>query len=138
MTVSFRPSGIQRLMPHSTVRKILCQMNVALDTSEDGYIVGVLPIALLLQRVPLVKALSVFIFAWGLICLLTIVVTGYVGLVVQRIFLGIVEVCFRPGLNQSDLELLVLCISGIRSDHCALVYEGRTSVFFTSYIHRYD
>ncbi|KAF8990131.1 MFS general substrate transporter [Hymenopellis radicata] len=62
-----------------------------------GYIVGVLPIALLLQRLPLVKALSAFIFVWGVVCMLTVVVTGYAGLVVQRIFLGIVESSVSPG-----------------------------------------
>ncbi|KIY67143.1 MFS general substrate transporter [Cylindrobasidium torrendii FP15055 ss-10] len=62
-----------------------------------GYIVGVLPIALLLQRLPLVRALAGFIFIWGLVCLLTITVTGYGGLVAQRIFLGITESAVSPG-----------------------------------------
>ncbi|KAK0240682.1 major facilitator superfamily domain-containing protein [Armillaria nabsnona] len=62
-----------------------------------GYIVGVLPIALILQRVPLVKTLSAFIFLWGVICMLTVVVTSYPGLIVQRIFLGMAESAVSPG-----------------------------------------
>ena len=57
-----------------------------------GYIVSVLPIALLVQRLPIVKTLSAFIFVWGVVCLLTIVVHDYPGLVVQRVFLGLTEV----------------------------------------------
>ncbi|KAK0195047.1 major facilitator superfamily domain-containing protein [Armillaria mellea] len=62
-----------------------------------GYTVGVLPIALILQRLPLVKTLSAFIFLWGVICMLTVVVTSYPGLVIQRIFLGMVESAVSPG-----------------------------------------
>ncbi|KAL0570910.1 hypothetical protein V5O48_011050 [Marasmius crinis-equi] len=62
-----------------------------------GYIVAVLPIALLLQRLPLVKTLSALIFIWGVICILTVVVTSYPGLVVQRVFLGIAESSVSPG-----------------------------------------
>jgi fucose permease len=57
-----------------------------------GYIVAVLPIALLVQRLPIVKTLSAFIFVWGLVCILTVVVEDYRGLVVQRVFLGLTEV----------------------------------------------
>ena len=66
---------------------------------SDGYIVAVLPVALLLQRLPLVKTLSAFIFIWGVVCLLTITVTNYPGLVTQRIFLGLVEVRLYPLLS---------------------------------------
>ncbi|ESK87984.1 mfs [Moniliophthora roreri MCA 2997] len=45
-----------------------------------GYIVAVLPIALVLQRLPLIKTLSTMIFIWGL-----------------RVFLGIVESSVSPG-----------------------------------------
>ncbi|KAI0685496.1 MFS general substrate transporter [Cytidiella melzeri] len=62
-----------------------------------GYIVGVLPIALILQRLPVVKALSALIFLWGLIVMLTVVVTGFHGAVAQRFFLGLVESAVSPG-----------------------------------------
>jgi hypothetical protein len=63
-----------------------------------GYIVAVLPIALLVQRLPIVKTLSAFIFVWGLVCILTVVVEDYTGLVVQRVFLGLTEVSWAYGL----------------------------------------
>ncbi len=94
---SLLPNDILRLMLHFTVnmhrhaREFPSQSTYILD----GYIVGVLPIALILQRVPLVKTLSAFIFLWGVICMLTVVVTSYPGLVVQRIFLGMVEVSVK-------------------------------------------
>ncbi|KAF9269826.1 MFS general substrate transporter [Marasmius fiardii PR-910] len=62
-----------------------------------GYIVAVLPISLLLQRLPLVRTLSAMIFLWGVICILTVIVTSYPGLVVQRVFLGVVESSVSPG-----------------------------------------
>ncbi|TNY20536.1 MFS general substrate transporter [Rhodotorula diobovata] len=62
-----------------------------------GYIVAVLPFALLLQRFPLAKTLSACIFLWGVTALLTIVCTSYEGLVVQRIFLGVLESSISPG-----------------------------------------
>ncbi|GJN92671.1 hypothetical protein Rhopal_005706-T1 [Rhodotorula paludigena] len=62
-----------------------------------GYIVAVLPFALALQRLPLSKALSLCIFLWGLTALLTIVCTSYEGLVVQRVFLGVLESSISPG-----------------------------------------
>ncbi|KAK0448770.1 major facilitator superfamily domain-containing protein [Armillaria borealis] len=93
------PNDILRLTLHFTVNmhrhahEYLSQSTYILD----GYIVGVLPIALILQRVPLVKTLSAFIFLWGVICMLTVAVTSYPGLVVQRIFLGMVESAVSPG-----------------------------------------
>ncbi|GAA6048564.1 hypothetical protein JCM3770_006555 [Rhodotorula araucariae] len=62
-----------------------------------GYIVAVLPFAILLQRLPLAKTLSVCIFLWGITALLTIVCTSYQGLVVQRVFLGVLESSISPG-----------------------------------------
>ncbi|GJE90152.1 hypothetical protein PsYK624_062770 [Phanerochaete sordida] len=56
-----------------------------------GYIVGVLPIALVLQRLPVAKALSLLIFIWGAIVMLTVTVSSYQGAVAQRFFLGLVE-----------------------------------------------
>ncbi|KZT50799.1 MFS general substrate transporter [Calocera cornea HHB12733] len=62
-----------------------------------GYIIGVLPIALLLQRLPVAKALSALIFVWGVIVILTPTVNSYAGAVVQRFFLGLVESAVSPG-----------------------------------------
>lgn len=62
-----------------------------------GYIVGVLPIALSLQRVPVAKALSVIIFIWGVIVMLTVTVSSFSGAVAQRFFLGLVESAVSPG-----------------------------------------
>ncbi|KPV72311.1 uncharacterized protein RHOBADRAFT_18147 [Rhodotorula graminis WP1] len=62
-----------------------------------GYIIAVLPFALLLQRFPLAKTLSICIFLWGVTALLTIVCTSYEGLVVQRVFLGVLESSISPG-----------------------------------------
>jgi hypothetical protein len=42
-----------------------------------------------------VKTLSAFIFVWGLVCILTVVVEDYRGLVVQRVFLGLTEVSLK-------------------------------------------
>ncbi|KAK4051674.1 hypothetical protein OIO90_004624 [Microbotryomycetes sp. JL221] len=62
-----------------------------------GYIVAVLPLALVLQRLPVAKALSTLIFFWGVCTILTVVVTSYEGLVVQRVFLGLLESSVSPG-----------------------------------------
>lgn len=81
-----------------------------------------LPFALLLQRFPLAKTLSACMsvprvslrqscvhswltlflpplhsFLWGVTALLTIVCTSYEGLVVQRVFLGVLESSISPG-----------------------------------------
>ncbi|GAA5955885.1 hypothetical protein JCM3765_000028 [Sporobolomyces pararoseus] len=62
-----------------------------------GYIVAVLPFALLLQRLPLAKTLSACIFFWGVTVILTVVVKSYQGLIIQRVFLGILESSVSPG-----------------------------------------
>ncbi|KAI5477384.1 hypothetical protein MNV49_006451 [Pseudohyphozyma bogoriensis] len=62
-----------------------------------GYIVAVLPIALFLQRLPLARSLAAVIFLWGVTVILTVVVTTYQGLVVQRVFLGVLESAVSPG-----------------------------------------
>lgn len=62
-----------------------------------GYIVAVLPFALLLQRVPISKTLSACIFLWGVVVILTVVIESYQGLVVQRVFLGLLESSVSPG-----------------------------------------
>ncbi|GAA5827780.1 hypothetical protein JCM5353_006415 [Sporobolomyces roseus] len=62
-----------------------------------GYIIAVLPFALILQRLPLAKTLSACIFLWGVCVILTVVVKNYEGLVVQRVFLGVLESSVSPG-----------------------------------------
>ncbi|GAA5980577.1 hypothetical protein JCM5350_004353 [Sporobolomyces pararoseus] len=62
-----------------------------------GYIIAVLPFALLLQRLPLAKTLSACIFFWGVTVILTVVVKSYQGLVIQRVFLGVLESSVSPG-----------------------------------------
>ncbi|GAA5915708.1 uncharacterized protein JCM6883_000613 [Sporobolomyces salmoneus] len=62
-----------------------------------GYIVAVLPFALLLQRLPLAKTLAACIFFWGVTVILTVVCKSYEGLVVQRVFLGVLESSVSPG-----------------------------------------
>ncbi|GAA5820283.1 hypothetical protein JCM10212_000398 [Sporobolomyces blumeae] len=76
-----------------------------------GYIVAVLPFALLLQRAPLARTLSACIclavdrgfdetktsLFWGITVILTVVVKSYEGLVVQRVFLGVLESAVSPG-----------------------------------------
>ncbi|PSR72625.1 hypothetical protein PHLCEN_2v11509 [Hermanssonia centrifuga] len=62
-----------------------------------GYIIGVLPIALVLQRFPVAKALSFLIFLWGVIVMLTVTLSNFSGAVAQRFFLGLVESAVSPG-----------------------------------------
>ncbi|KDE05482.1 hypothetical protein MVLG_04171 [Microbotryum lychnidis-dioicae p1A1 Lamole] len=62
-----------------------------------GYIVAVVPFALLLQRFPTAKILSLCIFLWGVVCILTVVVKSYEGLVAQRVVLGALESSVSPG-----------------------------------------
>jgi MFS family permease len=57
-----------------------------------GYILAVLPFAFVLQRLPLARTLGIAVFLWGVVTILTVVVKDFKGLVVQRVFLGIVEV----------------------------------------------
>lgn len=62
-----------------------------------GYISAVLPFALLLKRVNAVKTLGVLVLLWGVVVCLTVVCTSYQGLVVQRVFLGVLESSVSPG-----------------------------------------
>ncbi|KAM0755064.1 MFS general substrate transporter [Meredithblackwellia eburnea MCA 4105] len=62
-----------------------------------GYIIAVLPFALVLQRLPLAKTLSVLIFLWGVTVMLTVVCHDYKGLIAQRVFLGALESSVSPG-----------------------------------------
>lgn len=61
-----------------------------------GYIISVLPIALLLQSLPLGKASAGCVFIWGAIVFLTCACTSYEGLTAQRFFLGFVEAAVSP------------------------------------------
>lgn len=61
-----------------------------------GYIVAVLPMALLFVRLPLAKTAGVLVCIWGIICLLTVVCTDYRGFVAQRFFLGLIESAVSP------------------------------------------
>lgn len=61
------------------------------------YIVGVIPAALLSQRLKVTRFLGASIILWGAICLLTPAITSWRGLVVQRVFLGLVESTVSPG-----------------------------------------
>ncbi|KAM0790032.1 hypothetical protein ACM66B_005361 [Microbotryomycetes sp. NB124-2] len=62
-----------------------------------GYAAAVLPVALVLQRLPIAKTLSLLIFLWGVCTILTVFVKSYEGLVVQRVFLGLLESSVSPG-----------------------------------------
>ncbi|KAK9900523.1 MFS general substrate transporter [Cystobasidium minutum MCA 4210] len=61
-----------------------------------GYIVSVLPIALLLQSLPLGKASAGCVLIWGIIVFLTCACTNYEGITAQRFFLGFVEAAVSP------------------------------------------
>lgn len=61
-----------------------------------GYIVAVLPGALLFARLNLRYAAGTVITLWGLVAILTVVVTDYKGLYVQRVFLGLLESAVSP------------------------------------------
>ena len=61
-----------------------------------GYIVAVLPFALLFARLPLAKTAGIIVLIWGVVCILTVVCDNYPGFVVQRIFLGLMESAVSP------------------------------------------
>ncbi|CAD6582813.1 MAG: hypothetical protein TREMPRED_003399 [Tremellales sp. Tagirdzhanova-0007] len=61
-----------------------------------GYIVAVLPMALLFARLPLSKAASAVVLMWGIVCILTTVCVDYPGFVAQRIALGLMESAVSP------------------------------------------
>jgi MFS family permease len=61
-----------------------------------GYIVAVLPFALLFARLPLARTAGIIILIWGIVCILTVVCDNYPGFVVQRIFLGLTESAVSP------------------------------------------
>ncbi|ORY27486.1 major facilitator superfamily domain-containing protein [Naematelia encephala] len=61
-----------------------------------GYIVAVLPFAVLLARLPLAKTAAVLVLVWGVICILTTVCSNYSGFIAQRFFLGLAESAVSP------------------------------------------
>ncbi len=52
--------------------------------------------ALIFARVQLARAAAIVVFLWGVVCILTVVVQNYQGLVVQRVFLGLMESAVSP------------------------------------------
>jgi len=62
-----------------------------------GYLVAAYPMAYILQRFPLGKTLALMVILWGVVVMLTVVVTSYPGIVAQRFFLGVVESSVSPG-----------------------------------------
>lgn len=64
-----------------------------------GYLFGALPMSVLVQRYKghLNYFLGSMVVLWGAIVMLTCVITDWRGLVVQRIFLGIIESSVSPG-----------------------------------------
>ncbi len=61
-----------------------------------GYIIDVLPIALLFARLPLTGTIAVAVLIWGIVCILTTVCSDYHGFVAQRLVLGLVESAVSP------------------------------------------
>ena len=61
-----------------------------------GYIVAVLPMALVFARAPLAKTCAFVVAIWGVVCLLTVVCHNYPGFVAQRFFLGLIESAVSP------------------------------------------
>lgn len=61
-----------------------------------GYIVAVLPFALIFTRVPLAKTCAAIVLVWGICCILTVACTNYEGFVAQRFFLGLLESAVSP------------------------------------------
>lgn len=62
-----------------------------------GYVAAVVPAALLAQRFKVNYFLGACITLWGIITLLTPAVSNWQGLIVQRVFLGIIESTVSPG-----------------------------------------
>lgn len=56
-----------------------------------GMLAGLYPMTFALQRFSLSKVLGPVVILWALICMLTVAVTSFKGLFVQRFFLGFVE-----------------------------------------------
>ncbi|KAK0532069.1 hypothetical protein OC834_002727 [Tilletia horrida] len=89
----------------------LTRYSTATSAFYWGYIMGVLPLALLLQRMRLNLFLGGAVLLWGAIAILTPVVQNYHGLVAQRFFLGAVESAVSPGF------VLVTRMWYVRDEH---------------------
>ncbi|BEJ14470.1 hypothetical protein CspHIS471_0402370 [Cutaneotrichosporon sp. HIS471] len=61
-----------------------------------GYIVAVLPMALLFARYNLRLMTGIVVTLWGVVAILTVVVKDYPGLYAQRVFLGLLESGVSP------------------------------------------
>lgn len=61
-----------------------------------GYLVFEFPASLMLQRLPLAKTCGGFIIAWGIILAVTAGVHNYVGFMVLRVLLGMLESAITP------------------------------------------
>ncbi|KDN51556.1 hypothetical protein RSAG8_00101, partial [Rhizoctonia solani AG-8 WAC10335] len=53
-----------------------------------GFLVASYPMSFLLQKFPVGRTLSLMVILWGVVVMLTVVVTSYPGIIVQRVFLG--------------------------------------------------
>ncbi|CAE6505530.1 unnamed protein product [Rhizoctonia solani] len=62
-----------------------------------GFLAASYPMSHLLQKFPVGKTLSLMVILWGVVVMLTVVVTSYPGIVVQRVFLGVIESAVSPG-----------------------------------------
>ncbi|CAE6435609.1 hypothetical protein ACGC1H_004646 [Rhizoctonia solani] len=62
-----------------------------------GFLAASYPMSLLLQKFPVGKILSLMVILWGVVVMLTVVVTSYPGIIVQRVFLGVIESAVSPG-----------------------------------------
>lgn len=80
-----------------TGAKDLSRYSLATACFYYGYVASVIPMALLAQRLKVAYFLGSCIFLWGVIVILTPVITTWQGLCVQRVFLGVVESSVSPG-----------------------------------------
>ncbi|CAE6491324.1 unnamed protein product [Rhizoctonia solani] len=62
-----------------------------------GFLVASYPMSFLLQKFPVGRTLSLMVILWGVVVMLTVVVTSYPGIIVQRVFLGVIESVVSPG-----------------------------------------
>ncbi|KAK4330274.1 Major facilitator superfamily domain-containing protein [Rhodotorula toruloides] len=83
----------------TTGKKIVSTLRYSTASSAFywGFAAAVLPAALLLKRVNAVKTLGLLVLLWGVVVCLTVVCTSYQGLIVQRVFLGVLESSVSPG-----------------------------------------
>lgn len=90
--------ALQLQVVHPTTgARDLSRYSLATACFYYGYIAAVIPMALLAQRFKIAYFLGSCILIWGVIVLLTPVVTTWQGLCVQRVFLGMIESAVSPG-----------------------------------------